>query len=79
MGLRSMRLWKMSPSAPSSRPPIAAPSWIIAGATSVCSRFSSYMAESRPIVHTTKVWYCGDHIGTASPLMCGLHSPQATT
>jgi len=51
----------------------------MAGATSLCSRFSSNIADNSPIVTTTKVWYCGDHKGTAKPLMCGLHSPQATT
>ena len=52
---------------------------IIGADTSVCSRASSYIADNSPIVTTTKVWYCGDHSGTASPLICGLHSPQATT
>ena len=36
------------------------------GATSRCSRASSNIADSRPIVTTTNVWYCGDHTGTAT-------------
>ena len=78
-GLRSRRLLKKSPSAPSSRPPTDLPSSTISGATSACSRASSYMADNSPIVTTTVVWYCGDHNGTARPLMCGLQMPQAVT
>ena len=44
-----------------------------------CSRFSSNIVDRSPIVATTKVWYCGDHSGTAQPLICGLQVPQATT
>ena len=74
-----IRLLKMSPSPPSSMSPITAPNSSSRGATSWCNRFSSYIADNRPIVTTTKVWYCGDHSGTARPLICGLHRPQAMT
>ena len=74
-----MRPVKKSPSAFSIRLPTATPNSRIFGATSLCSRASSNIADSSPIVTTTKVWYCGDHSGTAQPLMWGDHRPQATT
>src|SRR5438477_607241 len=75
-GLLESPLVKMSLSAPPSRLPTATLSSSICGATSLCSRFSSYIAASSPIVTTTKVWYCGDQSGTARPLICGLQQPQ---